>query len=335
MHTKLSLGLVTLALTGCSTFDVYKSGDSTAQKGIPFYVKVPVLSQDTQLAEKQLLVQVTVSQVLVEEGQDEKVLTSQDFPPSGPLRLVDTPESRRALDDLIKSIPEGDGVAYQDTTRSVGGTGLPNLATRFPTLNIDKGQCSGLDSRLLTLANSWQSSMIVGPEVYYLTTKHPLFGSASFDFEFAADGTLTKASGTVTDETAKTILGLFPITAKLTKQWGLSEQTAKSSDSQKALMAKILTNGTKRVVVRVEATTTAVARVYALKKLRQLTTADLQDRKYVSSANAPLSLCNALNGTDGVQLVSISDGIAKPEKGDDASAWKLQGTATPPKDGGK
>lgn len=47
-----ALGTCALVLAGCSTFEVYEEGDTAAQKGIPFYVKVPLFSQDTQLGER-------------------------------------------------------------------------------------------------------------------------------------------------------------------------------------------------------------------------------------------------------------------------------------------
>jgi hypothetical protein len=65
------------------------------------------------------------------------------------------------------------------------------------------------------LSNSWTLSMLVSPKPYYITNYQPLIGTATANYEFSPDGTLTKSSSTATDDTVKTLLSLFPITAKL------------------------------------------------------------------------------------------------------------------------
>ncbi len=331
MQTRLKSSVITLAvaLAGCSSVQVYKEGGAEAEKGIPFYIKIPVRTQETNLAERQLHLVVTVSQVLLQPGEAPKVLMSQDFPPSGPLRMGDTPAARAALDKFLVSIPEGATVTYEDTKAFLADDRIYKLVEAHPLLSPTPGNCAALQARLAVISNSWQNTMVVGPKVHYLTPKHPLFGTSSFDFEFGADGTLTKASGSVTDETAKTLLGLFPITAKLTKQWGLASEAAKSNALLSAKVRKTLADSDSRLVVRVEATTTAITKVYTLRSQSAVPTAAAEQ------AVAPLGICAALNG-NGAQLVSVADaGAQKGEKSDDAASWKLQGTATPPKEADK
>ena len=67
--------------------------------------------------------------------------------------------------------------------------------------------------------------------VYYLNAKAPLSGTAKADYKLASDGTLTEASGEVTDDTFKTIVSALPISDLIKSAAGLGLAT-KSVGSQ-------------------------------------------------------------------------------------------------------
>src|ERR1700742_1822300 len=53
-----AVGFVSIFVVGCNGVDVYKG--TASQKGIPFYVKVPVLTHETKRVSKQIEIQATV-----------------------------------------------------------------------------------------------------------------------------------------------------------------------------------------------------------------------------------------------------------------------------------
>ncbi len=67
------------------------------------------------------------------------------------------------------------------------------------------------------VSNSTTTKLFVDYEsVYTLNAKSPLVGSVSADYHLASDGTLSEASGQVTDQTLSTILSALPISSLIT-----------------------------------------------------------------------------------------------------------------------
>jgi hypothetical protein len=72
---------------GCANVNVY-APDDTAQhamqrlKGIPFYIKVPILMQETKHVVSELLVEIDISELA-----GSTVTKSSRYPASGPLHL--------------------------------------------------------------------------------------------------------------------------------------------------------------------------------------------------------------------------------------------------------
>jgi hypothetical protein len=148
---------------------------------------------------------------------------------------------------------------------------------------------------------------IAGTRPYHIATKQPFIGSANSTFKFAEDGTMTEATANVTDDTAKTVLSWFPITAKLTEQWGLAAADNKTADAK--ALGEYRTYGLPldrprpqqlRKIVNVDLTATTASMIYTLRKV-----VPVVDGESVR-AREPLRLCDALKGSDGVELVSVA-----------------------------
>jgi hypothetical protein len=333
--------LVGVVVAGCAGLEV--SDGSKKLDGLPFYVKVPVATQDTLRATSDLNVQLTISEVVEVEGKS-KVIRSQSVLASGPLRIADSVQNRVTIDQVVAAIPDTRTSTFESTV-SAANDQVTRRLVPLGSGPVTETTCSARQTDLVS--NSWAIAMVADPKPHFITTKIPVMGSGTSTFKFSADGTLTDATSTVSDDTTKNLLGLFPITAKLTKQWGLAPESAAKAAADAELAFKLYkfdgpptaikppatTNVTKSI--NVEVTVAAVKTVYALRKAQSLGgDADLNSYLTLKAKSAPLQLCQAFNGTDGVQLVSISTPGEQSggKKADgESKAWQLQGSVTPPK----
>jgi len=305
-------------MDGCANLEVYGPSSGTPPKvdqllkGIPFYIKVPVLTQVTKLVSSELVVGIDLS--LVDAAGPFK---AAHYPASGPLRIQDDPVVRKSVDDLMSQL-----LKKTASTRMSFEAASDEVSA---SLNRVKGLKQNFDNPTL-LSNIWSLSMVVGPQPHYITGKIPFIGSATSNFEFSADGTLTKASSTVTDDTAKTLLSLFPITAKLSDQWGLPKDAAKTTSNVKPEPA---------YDVRIEITIVNVQTIYTLARIKEVPTGTAV-ASYLGQAagDPPLILQEALAGKNGVQLISKEVVGARNDAGgvkSDSKAYQFEGTITPPK----
>lgn len=332
-----------VALAGCAGLTVHDGKEEL--KGLPFYVKVPVATQDTLRATSELSIQLKVSE-FIESDAKQVTLRSQGVLGSGPVQVPDTPATRKLIDDLIAAIPDDRKATYERTIRDISDRIEKDLVPKASG-RITVADCTRAAD---VLSNSWSITMVADPKRHYITTKIPVMGSASSTFKLASDGTLTEAASQVTEDTTKTILGLLPITAKLTKQWGLGpEEPAKeSADAEFAFKsfrfeppppgkpAPKPTPLAKRI--NVEVTLTSIKTVYTLRKSHHFGDDPTLNTYLGLKANgAPLDMCKALRGEDGTQLVSV---VTASEQSDSkkadaaAKAWQIQGSVTPPKPDG-
>ena len=301
--------LLLYTLTGCSNIQIYSKVDDNSNtygklEGIPFYIKVPALTQDTKLLKREFLVQIDVT---VETGGKSKIT---HFPSLEPIKLDDTQENHEmVIDQITKLINDGAiaGWTFDQTAEEVTKV-INTIRSYKPMKSVDPE----------VVSNVWALSMVVSPKQYYISNRVPLFGSASSTFKFASDGTLTEATSSITDDTAKTLLGLFPITAKLSNLWGITK-------AEKAFAPP--------TTVQIDGKLTQINTLYSLRKVTLIgTTGEEKMDKYlpVGQPLPPLSLEKALKGEGNVQLVSkeIQTDSAKP-KGD-SKAYQLQGSITPP-----
>jgi hypothetical protein len=306
------LGAALLVIGGCANVAVYAPDDTEQHtigqlKGIPFYVKVPVLTQDTKLVVSELLVQIEVA-----ETTGSTTSQTAHYPASGQLRM--SINDRPLIDKVIAEIYDNaKGQTFADASKEVA-KGVASLS---------KGRTANEPPKVLS--NSWSLSMVVSPKSYYISNYQPLIGTATTAYEFSADGTLNKASSTITDDTVKTLLGLFPITAKLSQRWGLTTAQTKALGLDQG----------KPPVVKMDVTVTESKTVYGLRRVSELP-ANSSVGKYTfpDTARSPLSLQDARDGKNGVQLVS-EDVVTADNAGNkktNAKAYQIEGTITPPKD---
>lgn len=289
----LLVPLVLTSIAGCAGVSVSKDADTAPLKGIPFRIKVPVWVQETRISETGWMVHFEI------HNGDPKT----------------TPVTVPAGGDVLVPCATINGIQAQAQAIQAKAVGASDIAG---AVDIVKQQLPSLtamapdpDCRIIASNALKQESRISSSE-YYITHMIPLFGSGSGEYEFNADGTLTKASSTVTDDTAKTLLALFPIREKLLQRW-------------KAQPAAALVKGAKPPPpFTVDAVLTPRVTVYTLRK-------NLGTPGGASPViGKPLDLTAARGGDGGIELVSIERSAGGGDKGDDDAAWKIQGTIAPP-----
>jgi hypothetical protein len=298
--------MLAVVLEGCSAVDVYSQDgtDAVKERGIPFYVKVPVLNHETQRIYKDL-------EVVVELSSKQNDQAPRSFPLSGPLRVEDTPANRQSIEVAINKI-----TAYLDEQPffEQAANEVRTALAGIPSVGANR---SAPD----VLTNTWSIQMVTGPRMYYITNRVPAIGSATASFEFASDGTLTKASSTVEDDTIKTLLSLFPFTSELEKKWAISQtKGVEKKESEYSASIKV----------------TSVDTVFTLRSQQELPKgSNINAYAAPTGPNSiPLSLSDALSGNTGVQLVSRveikGDDDTKKKSSDASKAYQLSGTITPP-----
>jgi len=332
----IALAGLAAALCGCSGIKVRDGAGDNAHDvhGIPFYVKVPWRIQETELASREMIVTFTVTQVTFDantgkttEGPAAKLPTGQT------LRLVDSPISRKAVQDEVDAL--GDKLNFADAVGRIKKS-VSELAKKVgSTEPATELTCQASNYDLV--ANTWSTKMLAGTSFYYIEPQNPFIGSASADIHLADDGTLSESSTSVTDNTASTVLSMIPVSAFLSKVLdlpsGATDEAAAASAAADPLLA--LEKGHKPrpdkkkkpvVHVRIDVTETPVKTLY---QLRRATRAD----ETPAPGNGRLDLCNALKGIDQTELVSIKtlSGTDEGKGGDDKDAWRISGQLLPPK----
>lgn len=306
LYSLLSAAL--LSLGGCAGLRVSSLGavDPVTQQptrtelpGIPIRIKEPVWVQETKILETGWQIQFVV-----------KKAGSKDpgfrIPEGGP--MIVSCASGKAVNNAVSAIIQGiDTSAKEDAIREQLRKQLPVVsqldATNSPDCRKTVGNVLKQDSRL-------------SHKAYYVTNVIPIFGSGSGTFKLASDGTLTEATTSATDDTAKTLLGLFPIKEKLTLRWGIDK---KPDPAGFGLVKSLFT---------VEADLTAQRLLYTLRKdLTPQTAADTATLQR-PQLPAPLSLASVDTGV--AELVSVENGDAPPSAKPDPKAYKISGAITPP-----
>jgi hypothetical protein len=100
MRSVQVLCLATLSIAGCAGVEV---SEDKSLKGIPFYVKVPVVTQETVLNEGELVVSFVVSEI-AQVGQPSKLRRSTALPYAGPLRIPE--RCRGKLEEILSRLPD-------------------------------------------------------------------------------------------------------------------------------------------------------------------------------------------------------------------------------------
>lgn len=329
-RTARLLCFTVFSLVGCAGVEV---SDDKSLKGIPFYVKVPVATHETVLNEGELVVSFVVSKI-VQAGETIKVMHSTTLPYAGPLRI---PENKRdELERALKKLPDQPSAVYENTVRDLSALLTTDIAS-LARPQTNEQTCANISTS--TISNSWSVSMVADATPRYVVMKIPFMGSSSSSFKFAPDGTMTDSSVAVADDTAKTLLALFPIKEKLSKQWDVNETDAESKSPGTTLFAQrvfplVLDAKPKppSLAVRLETFVSYSKVLYTLRRVHRFAEgASLDDYLKLRGQTTPLTLCQAMSGTGGVQLVSVVPQGSESGKPEKSPAWQIQGTLTPPK----
>ncbi|MVW60770.1 hypothetical protein GPY61_12605 [Massilia sp. NEAU-DD11] len=286
--------------SGCSGVRVYDGPrENDAMTGIPFYIKKPVLVHETTRVETDWKIRFSIA-------LNDNPKSTLDYPPDGDVLVhcVDRDRLKKAVREIVDEV-------QKETT--LEGTRLA-IASRTSRLE-NLAPANACDE---VVANTVKTEMRVDGKPHYIKNVIPLFGSGSATFKFNADGTLTEATNSITDNTASTLLGLLPIKEKLISQWKVNTTPADAAfvkDSRNRKKAEVL--------VSVIVTLTPVQKVYVLR-------AEEASSGALPASFPPLTLADATAGGNRVQLVSVGTPGDKQADKADPKSFKIQGSITPP-----
>jgi|GEM_PF-6816644 len=307
MLRRLAMLLMT-ACCGCSTVAVYKQVGSRneRQPGIPFYVKRLVVVQTT----KRRIDEARIRFVLKDPSAQKDASFLLSGPIAVPLNACSEEAIRSARDAILKT----------------GSDRLENLETAIRKHQAEIEKCANQPARQVVVANSWKVTTVVDPTPYYLSPKRPVIGSTTVSAELASDGTLTKASVAVQDDTLSTLVPLLPVTKYFERVLGLDPVADKELIALSNEGAKGIASGRSRTGLKLSMEVSLQPTVYTLQKQH-----DYSDRSG-ASCRPPLSLLAAADGRleppNDVQLVSV-ESSPTPKKGDE-NAYLVSGSITPP-----
>lgn len=301
-YMKKSVGICMAAvLTGCAGVQIYtpkQAGTTEVDqlKGIPFRLKVPVWVQETRHAEYGWLVQFSV-----DDGDASTAL--ETVPASGPKLIKCASEdaifaAAELLSQDAKKAGDADAAVWAINN---GISSLDKLANSIPA-----GACRK------TVANLLKQESRITDKVYFINHTIPLFGTSSGTYKFATDGTLSEATTSATDETASTLLGLFPLKEKLLKRWKLTPPAAAGLARPFFVTLTLAPHVTQ----------------YSLRKDRTLADPDVAAAR--PALQAPLDLQDGLVGANDIELIAIEHSNEKTPEKSNPKAFRIQGSIVPP-----
>jgi hypothetical protein len=242
---------------------------------------------------------VTIEVKRIESG---KLVDSRTFPALGGAHELDASQAGRleALLVPLRKAAEDRSLVFPKVVAlaATAADGIKELASRAPADRL--------------VANTHTIIPIVTEERYYINTVQPLIGSSNSTYKLSADGTLLEATANVQDDTVKTLLGLFPINAKIADRWNVEAE--KSTDG--AVQSKAVAPAVVELVV----TVVEQRQLYTLRKMRPT---DL----------APLTIAQSQEAKPTVELVSVEMVTDEPKPKPDTTSYSinLQGNESPPK----
>ena len=327
------LVLVVLVLcNGCSSVGVYRQSDEVSklsgkrvndrQPGIPFYVKRAVVVHTTKQRTEEASVRFTVS--------FDNPKTSYDFPSAGPI----TTHRNQCFDDAEKT-----ALNALNATAQLHVGDRTEVDQLLSALQSTFEACASNEARQATVSNTWKTDTVLDPTPHWLDPKRPIIGSTTVSAELASDGTLTKASVAIQDDTLSTVLPLLPITKFFERRLGLADKpaAAKTDVMIQTIGKSMLAQRADEIrsEIKIAMKVDLIPTVYTLQE--QI---DGTEDRAPTCANScpPLRLVandEGLSVPQGVQLVSVE--TSSGTKKDDKDAYTLSGTISPPakKDEGK
>ena len=342
------VGAILAGASGCSGVRVYGgTSDTDYISGIPFYIKTPVRVHETTRLETDWKVQFSIAlsdnpNSAIKYPADGDVLVScadRDRLKQTAREIVDVARKETTLEGARQAIASAiNRLERLERSRLLGADGQPK-----PGATCDE-----------VVGNTVRTEMRVSDTPYYIKNVIPLFGSGSATFKFNADGTLTEATNSITDNTGSTLLGLFPIKEKLISQWKV-----KTTDADAKLLE--FPTGQKKapVLISVVVTITPSSKTHVLRRecalirTPPMEPSTIPNPQSASAGNqpqspsvnslppcapagpspvslSPLALDDGKQGKDGVQLISSGEPSDKPSEKVDTKSFRIQGSITPP-----
>jgi hypothetical protein len=317
---KRVLGIACCALlVGCSSVVVYKAkdgesdpSDKTKQPGIPFYVKKAEVVHTTKIRVEQASIRFNI------EYPQKKATFA--FPSAGPISV----HGNRCLDEHVTDITDNLDKMYVDDKTDPDWIieTLSNYRRKLEDCNKDP-------LRQTVEVNTWKTGATIDTTRYWLNPKLPIMGSTTVSAELASDGTLTKASVAVQDDTISTLISLLPITKYFERRLGLSGDTSgKTAEDVKHKIGYARFAGRPKrpgEEVKVSMEVKLEPTVYTLE--------EHLPAKSCSKSCTPLELVFTDSGfkpcRESVQLVSVE--TSSDAKKDDDTAYSISGKIVPPK----
>jgi hypothetical protein len=300
-----AVSIAAVALLGCEGVHVSKF-DPNDPKGIPFNVKVPQEVHTTQIEIQALAISVSATG----KGADGKDVTTSY--PSVPITVPLTPGLLAMVLDLrqyVASLPPVSDPTQSQQELSAIVNKLNALAIASDSAMKAIYASPGIAPGTRLTANTLAVESVLSTERYAFTPVVPLVGTNDTSFELSGDGTLTKGEVKVEDDTAKTILGVLPIQPFLSKILKLNTAGG-NQDHAFGGAAEI----------KIALAETDASMTYTMKK-----------NWANGDSLAPLSIKQALDGSDGVNLASVTQkGDDSGSKKDDKPAFEFSGRVVPP-----
>lgn len=206
----LALSVLGTCASACTAVTVYQD-DGKSVDGIPFNAKIPVEYQTAKWSLRSVTIALKIKGK--QGGED----FSWDIPPS-PLLVPQTAAVMTEVRTLQMLANAGKDEALYAQLLQV---------QRVGEADMDAAQKGSESSAMRLLANARSVEVEVSPHQYFLSPRMPLVGSSQYELGLNdKDGTMSKASGTVKDDTVTTLASLIPINAYFSKQLGLNSAKA-------------------------------------------------------------------------------------------------------------
>lgn len=216
----------TLVGLGCGAAMRVRQGTNKLS-GIPFYVK------EARCLHQEVFV-MPYARLTFQALEGGKITFSETATISESYYLTDSTVAQ--LVGLINGTADVSSMTTEDVERKIGTDwiAIKNEAAKNDVYARAK---DGSWPKYLVANSSVPKTFVNYGTVYYVNQTVPFAGSAKADYKLATDGTLTEASGEVTEDTLKTVLGALPISDLIKSAAGIG--LASKAVGGKALQLKV------------------------------------------------------------------------------------------------
>jgi hypothetical protein len=331
------------SLSGCQTPTVTSGSrctDSSAmceEPGIPFWTKVPRTIRTSQwLVVDAYGVSARIRTFGGSAPGDELLTDSPLIIPATKQARNELSQIRRALSSVNSGTLEGARKVVWDELNKLDAIRAPSPNEKWMCSTPTNGQkdLTNLDTDPVLVSNTTSTELVLEPKRYYWKQYVPLFGSAQGTLKLGDDGTLSESTTSVQDDTAKTLLSVFPATALLSKAFGVASAAAAATaaaagTTTSTMMYERRTDANPgksgaNLQFQIVLTVTPKASVYTLKRVCEFGSRDQRciGLEQVTIASA---VCRAES-----QLVSVLP-VSDSSDSEETPAYEVSGKIIPPK----